>query len=202
MSSPVTVDIFAEDHAHEALLVPLVQRVARDEGVSSRPTVRSACGGHARAVAELKLYQDLVLGRALGLAVPDVLVVGIDGNCATFARKRAEIQGVMKSPLADHVVIACPDPHVERWYVADPDSFQAVVGQKPVVRKKKCSRGYYKDVLARTVHDAGHPPTLGGIEFAADLVAAMDLYRAGKHDRSFKAFVDDLRRALRTLVRA
>jgi hypothetical protein len=43
----------------------------------------------------------------------------------------------------------------------------------------------------------GTPPTLGGIEFARDIVEELDLYRAGKHDRSLGAFVDDLRRRLK-----
>jgi hypothetical protein len=37
---------------------------------------------------------------------------------------------------------------------------------------------------------------LGGIEFAEDLVASMDLYRAGKNEKSLKHFVDDLRAGL------
>ena len=84
--------------------------------------------------------------------------------------------------------------------MADPESFQAVVGQRPTVGKKKCARDYYKDALAKAVRQAGHPPTLGGIEFARELVTGMDLYRAGKNDRSFKAFIDDLRGRLRTLA--
>lgn len=39
--------------------------------------------------------------------------------------------------------------------------------------------------------DAGYPPTLGGIEFAREIVQAMDLYRAKKTDRSLKHFIDD-----------
>lgn len=60
-------------------------------------------------------------------------------------------------------------------------------------------RDYYKDALAKVVRKAGHPATLGGIEFAQELVERMDLYRAGRNERSLKAFVDDLRGRLRTL---
>ena len=42
-----------------------------------------------------------------------------------------------------------------------------------------------------------HPVTLGGVEFALELVEAMDLYRAGRNDPSLKAFLDDFRAILR-----
>ena len=55
----------------------------------------------------------------------------------------------------------------------------------------------YKSLLVKTMRDAGQIPTLGGIEFAQELVAAMDLYRAAKNDRSFALFLEDMRTALR-----
>ena len=36
------------------------------------------------------------------------------------------------------------------------------------------------------------------MEFAPDLVAAMDLYRAGKNQRSLRLFIEDLTKGLRT----
>jgi len=201
MSSPVTVDIFVEDRAHEAFLVPMLRRIAQEAKVVVTPRVRSGRGGHGRAVTELKLYQVLVQKGAAGTTDPDLLIAGIDGNCSTFARAKKAIVAATHVPFSDRLVVACPDPHVERWYLADPESFKDVVGRRPTVGKKKCARDYYKRLLAKAVQQAGHPPTLGGIEFAAELVEGMDLYLAGRSDRSLKAFVDDLRGKLRTLRR-
>jgi hypothetical protein len=198
MSSPVSVDIFVEDRAHEAFLVAMLRRIATEEKVGVSPRVRSGRGGHGRALRELKLYQDLVEKGAAGTTPPDMLIAGIDGNCSTLAKAKREIQGAIRAPFSHRLVVACPDPHVERWYVADPDSFQTVVGRRPTVGRKKCARDHYKRLLAKAVQQAGHPPTLGGIEFATELVADMDLYRAGRSDRSLKAFVDELRGTLRT----
>jgi hypothetical protein len=199
MNSPVLVDIFVEDRAHEAFLVPMLRRIAQEEKVVVTPRVWSGRGGHGRAVTELKLYQDLVQKGAVGTTSPDLLIAGIDGNCSTFARAKKIIVAATHAPFSDRLVVACPDPHVERWYLSDPESFKEVVGHRPTIAKKKCGRDYYKDALAKVVRKAGHPATLGGIEFAQELVERMDLYRAGKNERSLKAFVDDLRGRLRTL---
>lgn len=199
MSSPVTVDIFVEDHAHEAFLVPMLQRIALEESLVVSSRVRSARGGHGRVITELKLYQQVVEKGTPGFSPPDLLLAGIDGNCSTFAKAKKAIEGATHAPFSDRLVVASPDPHVERWYLADPESFKAVVGHRPTIAKKKCVRNYYKDALARVVSKAGHPATLRGIEFAQELVERMDLYRAGKNDRSLKVFVDDLRSSLRTL---
>jgi hypothetical protein len=130
------------------------------------------------------------------------LIVAIDGNCMTFAKKSAEIRAATRPRFSDRLVVACPDPHVERWYLADPDSFVTVVGVRPRVGKKKCARGHYKRLLAQAVQQGGHPPTLGGIEFAAELVAEMSFYRAGRGDASLKAFLGDLRGQLRSAQRS
>lgn len=199
MSSPVAVDIFVEDRAHEEFLVPLLRRVAKEEEIRVSPRVRSARGGHGRAIEELRLYQRIVAKGAGQIPCPALLIVGIDGNCATFTKAKNEIQNATDASFQDRLVVACPDPHVERWYLADPDSFEGVVGHRHTVGRKKCARDYYKDALAKAVREAGHPPTLGGIEFAQEIVSAMDLFRAGKNDRSLKAFLADLRNRLRML---
>lgn len=200
MSDSIGVDIFVEDRAHEAFLVPMLQRIARDEHIVASPRIRSARGGHGRALAELMLYQRVIKKGTPGFATPDLLIAGIDGNCSTFAKAKKAIEEATDAPFSDRLVVACPDPHVERWYLADPVSFKHVVGSQPTIGEKKCVRDYYKNALANAVRSAGHPATLGGIEFALELVEGMDLYRAGKNERSLKAFVDDLRGKLRTLM--
>ncbi|GIW94556.1 MAG: hypothetical protein KatS3mg110_2597 [Pirellulaceae bacterium] len=199
MSDVLLVDLFVEDRAHEEFLRPLVERVAKEEDVEVKVRVRSARGGHGRAIEEYKTYQKLIEKGAILEATPDVVVVAVDGNCTTFAKKRQEIMEATLPCLQGRVIAACPDPHVERWYLADPDSFNKVVGHCPVLGGKKCTRGHYKELLASAVSKAGHPPTLGGIEFARDIVEKMDWFVAGKNDTSLKAFLDDLRAHLRQL---
>lgn len=198
MSDPLVVDLFVEDRAHEEFLKPLLRRIAAEEAAAVTARVRSARGGHGRVMDEFKLYPRLVETGVAG-DQPDIVVAVIDGNCSSFARKRGEIHTATHPLLREAVVAACPDPHVERWYLADPASFHAVVGHRPAIGRKKCARDHYKRILADSLCQAGHLPTLGGIEFAEELVAAMDLYRAGQRDRARRAFVDDLRGKLRQL---
>ncbi|MGH8468769.1 MAG: AAA family ATPase [Gammaproteobacteria bacterium] len=138
--------------------------------------VRSARGGHGRAIQELKLYQRIVAKGTGYIPCPALLIVGIDGNCATFTKAKKEMQNATDASFQDRLVVACPDPHVERWYLADPDSFESVIGHRHTVGRKKCARDYYKDALAKAVRQAGHPPTLGGIEFAQEIVSGMDYF--------------------------
>jgi hypothetical protein len=189
-------DLFVEDRAHEAFLSALIDRIAAEERLEPNLHIRSGRGGHGRALAELRIFQQAVVKG--GAILPDIVVVAIDANCQSFNRARHEIGDRIEPELQDRVVIACPDPHIERWYMADPPSFKDVVGRQPRLEKVKCERDRYKQILVETIHASGQVTTLGGIELAGDLVAAMDLYRAGKSEPSLKSFVDDLRRALRT----
>ena len=202
MSDPLVVDLFVEDRAHEVFVGALANRVAREEQVTLSVQSRSARGGHPRALKEFGTYQALVEKGALANRAPDLVVVVIDGNCATSRKKREEIRRATRLHLRNRLVVGCPNPHVERWFLADPDSFHEVVGHRPVVGRDKCERGHYKRLLTDAIRKGNQPATLDGIEFAAELVEAMNLYRAGRHDSSLRAFVDELRSRFRGMQRS
>lgn len=188
--SSVTVDLFVEDRAHEEMLKAMLVRLARDANRPTSVRVRSARGGHGRALAELDIYMRTIRKDIGGMTLPDLLVVGIEANCTQLGPARKAIAKRLTSPFSERAVIACPDPHVERWYLCDPESFAGVIGVRPRVGKRKCERDLYKRMLSQAVEDGGHPPTLGGIEFAREIVNAMDLYRAKKKEPSLRLFLD------------
>jgi len=191
MSSPVAIDLFVEDRAHEEFLKAMLSRIAKQEGKLITVRIRSARGGHGRALTELSLYQKSVLKATATMGMPDLIFIAIDANCKRWNMARKNIEANIEVPFKNLAIVACPDPHIERWYLADPESFSKVVGVRPKIGKKKCGRERYKAILAKAIVDAGYPPTLGGIEFAQEIVDNMDLYRAGRAERSLKHFLND-----------
>ncbi len=200
MSRVLQIDLFAEDQAHELFLRFLIERVCAEQGIGCRVRVRSARGGHGRALEEVQIFQEALAKGLPGLAAPEILVVAIDANCEQFAKARKKVEATIRPQMLPQVAIACPDPHIERWYVADPAAVEQVVGRRPTVGKKKCAREHYKKILHTTMAKAGVPATLGGIELAPDIVARMSLFRAGKSDGSLRHLLDSLRAVLTRVI--
>ncbi len=148
MTEAIVIDLFVEDRAHEEFLAPLLERIAEEGRASIELRIRCARGGRGQALREFATYQAIAHKMASSGRQPAILVVGIDGNCTTFAKKKMEIVRATRPAFADRVVAACPDPHVERWYLADPDAVHEVIGYRPTVRRKKCAPDYYKRLLA------------------------------------------------------
>jgi hypothetical protein len=96
--------------------------------------------------------------------------------------------------------VGCPDPHVERWCFADPVAIQEVLGCPCPADPGKCERDAYKQLLRQTILSAGQPILTDEMEYAPDLVASMDLFRAGKNQPSLKHFTEEIRKALQSLA--
>ena len=188
------IALFVEDDAHRQIIGPLVERIAGEQAAAIRLDWRSAVRGHGRVVQELGNYlRDI---ERHGNPWPDLIVVATDANCGGFNDRAKEIRDHSgKAPAP--VVLAIPDPHVERWLLLDGAAFKAAVGQGCDAPDRKCDRARYKQRLMETVRDAGVTPILGGLEYAEDIVRHMDIDRAARADRSFARFVDDLRTTLR-----
>lgn len=191
MSRELNVPVFAEDNAHEQFVTAVLRKLGVELGVRLNVNVVSARGGHGQALAEFRAYQlALEKQRMLG----GLLVVAIDANCAGWSEMRSRIRAAIREQLFVGSAIACPDPHIERWYLADPvalsERFPGTSFQLP---RRKCERDLYKRLLHDCLSSAGEIVMLGGAEFAADIVDAMSFYRAGKQEPSLKAFIEDLR---------
>jgi len=125
--------------------------------------------------------------------MPDLIVVATDANCSGFAERAREV-GSRGAPAP--MVLAIPDPHIERWLLLDGAAFKAVFGRGCAAPDLKCSRDRYKQVLTEAIRTAGVIPSFGGIEYADDIVRHMNIDRAARADRSFARFVDAIRAAL------
>lgn len=192
------VEVFVEDRAMSDIFRALVRRIAQDEGVSVDIRSRCARGGHGAVANELRLFQRAVAADQPGLSGAALLVAGRDADSEGHAAARKQLQSIIEGGAFMGVALGCPDPHVESWLMADALTFKKIVGVSP----EPHGRLTPKDLLAKLVEDAGHTPTLGGIEFTDELVNSMNLQRACNADPSFKAFVEELRAELRRLQRS
>lgn len=186
------ISLFVEDAAHQRVIGALVQRVADNLGVEVRMAWRSAVGGHGRVVQSLKEYlRDI---DRQGPPAPSFVVVATDANCRGYAERSKDIGGAEASV---QVVRAIPDPHVERWLLLDGAAFKKVFGKGCDAPDLKCQRDRYKQRLIEAIRAAGTVPLLGGLEYAEELIAQMDLDRATRADSSLDRFIRDLRRIMR-----
>ena len=183
--------LFGEDYAHRLVVGALVKRLAGEAGIAIHQDWRSAVGGHGRVLREFDNYlRDL---NRQGIH-PDLIVVATDSNCAGLNQRTRELE---RPGWSFPVVTAIPDPHIERWLLLDGAAFHAAVGRGCDAPDYKCDRARYKSLLIDAVYAAGITPSIGGIEFAEDIVRQMDIQRAAQADRSFDRFVQQMRRIFR-----
>lgn len=185
------VVLFGEDDAHRKIIDALVRRLASEQGVDVQLHWRSAVGGYSRVVAEFKAYQREL--RCYRIRRVDAIVVATDANCKGNER-REEFRGLAGGV---NLVLAIPNPHIERWLLLDSGAFKKVLGKGCSAPDQKCDRDLYKQRYAQSVHAAGLEPLFGGMEHAQNIVSEMNLTRAAGKDKSLRHFVRDLRAVLR-----
>ena len=184
------VAMFVEDQAHYEFLKALLQRLGNNNGTPLDLQWRNARHGHGKVIRELQQYiRDLGRDRQ---ALPDLVVVAIDANCKGLNKRTKEVREITDR-IGIHVICAIPDPHIERWLLLDSSAFKTVFGRGCTAPDRKCERGRYKKQLCDNIVEAGIFPNLGGIEYADEIVQAMDLERAAQADHSLARLLSDLR---------
>lgn len=200
MAERCRVDLIVEDAAQEQFAQALIERVADGERVSIVLSVRAARGGAPRALEKLVILQRGFRAGSFAAPVPDLLVIVIDADDLTWRARSTLVETVIDATVIPRVAVGCPEPCVEAWYLADHVSFARVAGVAPR-RAGAGSRDALKKRLADSVEEAGVVSLVGGTDLAPELVADMDLFRAGKAEPSLKAFADRLRSALQDIAR-
>ena len=182
------IALFVEDYAHRQVIGALVQRIAEECEIAIHLDWRNAVRGHGKVIAELNDYmRDL---RRQGGPWPDLIVVATDANCKGINERTREIGG-RDEPAP--MILAIPDPHIERWLLLDGAAFKTVFGKGCDAPDQKCDRNRYKQRLIEAIHATGTMPILGGIEYAEDIVQQININRVTQVDRSFRRFVEELR---------
>jgi len=200
----IRIDYFLEDAPQERFLKALVARIAAELSLSPNVLihdVRSPARGKGAVMTSFrKFVRDVQRERE---RAPDILIVAVDGNCQGFTEKRKEIGAIaQRAGYVRPLVCAVPDPHIERWYLADAKALQQVLESKvtPQPLPYKCERDRYKQALLQVIADAGVLALLGGAEYGAEIAHRLDLYTVEKVDAAFKHFIDSLKEALSPFV--
>ena len=164
--------LFVEDYGHEEFIRALIERLAREHGVSLKIVPRNVRGGYGKVITELRAYlRDLERERE---DLPDLLVVSTDANCNGYAKRKREVDEI-NDKFKEFTLCAIPDPHIERWLLLDSAAFKSVLGKGCKAPDQKCSRDRYKHLLLEAMQNAGVLPPLGGVEYAEEIINAMDL---------------------------
>ena len=117
------IALFVEDYAHQQVIGTLVRRIAEEQNISVRLDWRNAVGGYPQVAGKLADYlRDL--NRQGGS--PDLIIVATDSNCVGLNQRARQLE---RSDSPAQMILAIPDPHIERWLLLDGTAFRDVVGR-------------------------------------------------------------------------
>jgi hypothetical protein len=156
------------------------------------PILLTSTGGAGKALTEIiQFIRDL---EADNKFLPDLILIMIDSNCGTDSKKIREIEKKIRGfpQYQGFVIIAVPDPHIERWLLLDSEAFKAVFRRGCEAPDKKCGRDRYKELLSKEIRKAGTEPLVGGIEYTEDIVRKIDLQRMKDSGETIGRFITDL----------
>ena len=191
------IHLFVEDRTLESFLTELIKRVCGDFGVYPILSPMSNRGGAGKTIASFKKYQALAKNNSGLVDRPDVLIIGRDANCKGPNVARKEIIEEIDHSVFPHWALACPDPHIERWFLADAQAFESLYGVRPVLPNKKCGKDIYKKLLESTLDEAGIETLVGGYDIAPEVISEIDPFRLSKIDHAFGLFYKDLNSSIK-----
>jgi len=194
MAAKYTIAYFLEDIGQEAIIPPLVKRLIREAGKPADDFEHRTL--NARGGRSISSYKTFLADARRRMHLPaDLLIVGSDGNCQGFAKRRDEIRAEAADPPYPNVVTAVPDPHIERWYLLDIPALSVAAGLSkiPALQQHKCDKDYYKRLLRSAFDGSSVIPPLGGTEYGPLVADRIDLYAAGKADHGLAEFVKAVR---------
>jgi len=187
------IALFCEDSFHEKFIGALLKRFEEQYGIGADSRFLSSQGGLPRMAGEFKEFlRDLARDQQ---QLPDSVIVVVDANCEGHnGRKAVMDRALINYPQFQQIVsYAIPDPHIERWMLADPRAFQTVFGRGCTLPAVKCAKDEYKRLLRREIRESGIEAPLGGEEYAEEVVMAMDLGHVETREPSLGLFLKSLK---------
>ena len=196
MADPI-IGLFMEDIAHERFITSLVERIASEADINLRLDVRNSSGGVPRMRGELQRF--LRDHANIESATFDILIIVQDADREGETGVKSQIRNLIERiGYPRMTILAVPDPYIEAWYLADPSSIQTLTGSSTLIQipQGDFDKNRYKNELSSAFPFAPY----GGIEYADEIVANMDLYQACRNVNSLRHFTDELRSTLTQLA--
>lgn len=173
MPSVKRVALFGEDEGHVAVIQAILYKL---------------CPGCRLEYVTIN-RKNHVLRTLIRSSTADILVLVKDANAEGFSKRHRYLLDLVPQEKHARLVICVPDPYIEKWLLLDSAAFKRVFGKGFDAPKSSETRGYYKDLLRRSIVESGHT-TKTGLERAADIINAMDFDTI--QDDSFKTFIEEL----------
>ena len=200
MAGKYKILFFVEDNAQEQILPGLFVRIAEGQGIPHGgldiQIPYSSGGGSIKA---LKDY-----ARDYGKDnLADCIVLGSDGNCNGLNKKRQSLEKNLRPlDLPQTIILAIPNPHIERWYMLDSKALSEAVGESVMdhAPRQKCEKGHYKQLLKDAIQSAGVVPLQGGAEYGGEIAKSLDLYKVSKSEPGFAYFEEQVRAWAKSMV--
>ena len=192
-------------------MITLVKRIAEDIGIDAGKLFHDVRADHRGSGLLPRLESFARQNPAQLMGGSRILLISLDGNCRgpndriKQVFKECPSLRPLKTPLLDRLVFAVPDPHIERWYLADQRAFNEAVGSAaaPEMPRYKCEQDFYKQLLRDSFAAANISTWAAGHEFGRPIAEKIDFKALERVDRKgFKKFADDLRRAFRQVQSA
>lgn len=183
------ITVFCEDSFHEKFIGAVLRRLDAEKRTGVKLRFLSAHGGLPRMQSEFTNFlRDLARDRQ---SLPDAVIVVVDANCLGYTERKKQLDSAVEQyPQFKHLVsYAIPDPHIERWMLADAGAFKAVFGRGCTIPQVKCAKDEYKRLLRKEMRESKIDAPLGGEEFAEDIVRVMDLGYVETNEASLGRFL-------------
>ena len=193
----IQIAMSVEDNAQEQFIKGILKRILKEYGFNDDDyEITPLCNKGGKSLLALKTF--INEGKRISFRTKDILIVGSDANCMGFMERKKQIDKIIADSQYKNVIMAIPNPHIERWYLMDLQALKKAVDAPISVNLPsfKCEKGFYKRLLKSAFQSAGIVPPLGGTEYGEEIAKYVDLYECGKIDHGFKEFNEQLRLGL------
>lgn len=190
----ISFGYFLEDRFHENFIRPLVTRVSAETTLPKKFCSHKI--EYARGGGSVEAFVRFVGDYKNGKKPPySVAVIAIDADKNGSQIRSKAIRRIVTSKNYEWpVVVAIPEPCIERWLLFEYHVWSEIVGSSlgnPPRRNQDCN--YYKRTVELILDKLPTPAYFDAWQFGPDIVRELDIENIKMNNRDFRIFVNDLR---------